>query len=97
MFHYVHILPKYRPQPDISLPPNDDPNILACCLLSEKLTRFDFGEFPYHTLVMNILTILNVPNSRKPVDVYQVSAEARQFPHLCLSTGQETSDSGTCG
>jgi hypothetical protein len=39
---YVHLLPEYRPQLDVSLPPEDDPKLLACCVLSENLPKFDF-------------------------------------------------------
>jgi hypothetical protein len=42
---YAHLLPKYRPQLDISLPPKDDPKILAFCVLSKNLTQLDFQEF----------------------------------------------------
>jgi hypothetical protein len=45
---------------------------------------------------MNIAVILNHPATRNPVDLYQVSMEARQVPYLHLSTDQETFDSGTC-
>jgi hypothetical protein len=35
---YVHLLPRYRPKLDVSLPPEVDPKILACCVLAENLT-----------------------------------------------------------
>jgi hypothetical protein len=34
---YVHLLPEYRAQLDISLPPEDDPKFLAFCVFSENL------------------------------------------------------------
>jgi hypothetical protein len=40
---YVHLLLEYGPQLDVSLPPEDDPKFLACCVLSENLPQFDFG------------------------------------------------------
>jgi hypothetical protein len=94
---YVHFLPEYRPQLDISLTPEDDPKFLACWILSEILLQFDFGEFPHHPLEKNTPMILNDPTSRNPVNLNQVSLEARQLVHLYLSTNQETFDSGTCG
>jgi hypothetical protein len=63
---YVHLLPEYRPQLDASLPPEDDPKFLACCVLSENLPPFDFREFPHHPL-----------ETSTPVDLNQVSVEAR--------------------
>jgi hypothetical protein len=59
---FVHLLPEYRPQLDVSLPPEDDPKFLACCVLYENLSQFDFGGFPHHPLEMNIPTILNGPH-----------------------------------
>jgi hypothetical protein len=93
---YVHLLPEYRPQLDVSLPPEDDPKFLACCVLSENLPQFHFGEFPDHPLEINTPTILNGLTSRNPVDLNQVSVEARQLVLLYLSTDQEVFDSGTC-
>jgi hypothetical protein len=52
---YVHLLPEYRAELDVSLPPEDDPKFLACCVLSENLPQFDFGEFPHHPLETNII------------------------------------------
>jgi hypothetical protein len=43
---FVHLLPEYSPQPDISLPHEDDPKFLAC-VLSENLLQFDFEAFPH--------------------------------------------------
>jgi hypothetical protein len=63
---YVHLLPEYRSQFDISLPPEDDPKSLACCVLPANLPQFDFREFP-HPLEMNSPMILNGPTSIKPV------------------------------
>jgi hypothetical protein len=94
---YVHLLPEYRPQLDVSLPSEDDHKFLACCVLSEILPQFDFGEFPHHTLETNTPTTLNGPTSRNPLDLNQVSVEAKELVHLYLSTDQETFDSGTCG
>jgi hypothetical protein len=94
---YVHFLPEYRAQLDVSLPPEDDPKFLACCVLSENLPQFDFVEFPNHPLEIYTPTILNGPTRRNPVDLIQESVEARQLVHLYLSTDQETFDSGTCG
>jgi hypothetical protein len=87
---YVHLLPEYRPQLNISLPPEDDHKFLACCILSENLPQFHFGELPHHPLEI----IWNGPTSRNSVDLNQVSVEARQLVHLYLS---KTLDSGTCG
>jgi hypothetical protein len=67
------------------------------CVLSENLPQFDFGEFPHHPLEMNTPTILNATTSRNPLDLNQVSVEARKLGHLYLPTDQETFDSGTCG
>jgi hypothetical protein len=47
--------------------------------LSENLPQFNFGEFPHHPLEMNTPKILNGPTSRNPVDLIQVSVEARQL------------------
>jgi hypothetical protein len=79
------------------LPPEDDPKFLACCVLSENLPQLSLGEFPHYALETNTPTILNGPTSRNPVDLNQVSMEARQLICLFLSTDQETFDSGTCG
>jgi hypothetical protein len=92
----VNLLPEYTAQLDVSLPPKDDPKFLACCVLSENLPQFDFGEFPHHPLETITPKILNGPTSRNSVDLNQMSMEARQV-HLYLSTNQETFDSGTCG
>jgi hypothetical protein len=94
---YVHLLPEYWPQLDVSLSPEDDPKFLACCLLSENVPQFDFGEFPHHPLEINTPTILNGPTRINPVDLNQVSVEARQLVLLYLSIDQEAFDSGTCG
>jgi hypothetical protein len=94
---YVHLLPEYRVQLDVSLPPEDEPKFLACCVLPENLPQFDFGEFPHHPLETITPKILNGPTSRNTVDVNQMSEDARQLVHLYLSTDQETYDSGTCG
>jgi hypothetical protein len=80
----------------VSLPPEDDPKIMAWHV-SENLTQFDFGEFPHHPLEMNTQTILNDPTSGNPMDLNQVSVEARQLSHLYLYSNQETFDSGTRG
>jgi hypothetical protein len=93
---YVILLPEYRPQLDVSLPPKDDPKFLACCVLSENLPQFDFRELPRHPLETNIPTILNSPTNINPVDLNQVSMEARQLVHPYLSNDQETFNSGTC-
>jgi hypothetical protein len=93
---YVHHLPEYRAQIDVSLPPEDDPKFLAGCLLSEILPQFDFGEFLHHPLEINTSTILNDPIRRNVAYLHQESMEARQLVHLYLSTDQETFDSGTC-
>jgi hypothetical protein len=82
---YVHRLPQYRPQLEVSLPLEDDANILVCCVLSENLTQFNFGELPHHPLVINIAMILYNLISRYRVDLNQVSVEARQLPHLYLA------------
>jgi hypothetical protein len=79
---FVHLLPEYRAQLDVSLPPEDDPKFLACCVLSANLTQFDFGEFPYHPLETITPKILNGPTSRNSVDLNQVSVESRQLVHL---------------
>jgi hypothetical protein len=94
---YVHLLPEYRAQLDVSLPPEEDLKFLACCVLSENLPQFDFGEFPHHPLKTITPKILNGPKSRNPVDLNQMSTEARQLVHLYLSTDHETFDSDTCG
>jgi hypothetical protein len=83
---HVHLLPEYRPQLDVSLPPEDDPKFLAYCVLSESLPQFNFGEFSNHPLETNMAMILNGPTSRNPVDLNQGSVEARQLVHLYLST-----------
>jgi hypothetical protein len=78
---YVHLLPEYRTQLDVSLSPEDGRKFLACCLLSENLPQFDFWEFPHLPLETNTPTILNGPTNRNPVDLNQVSLEARQLVH----------------
>jgi hypothetical protein len=88
--HYlVHLLPEYRHHLDVSLPPEDNLKFLACCILSENLPHFDFGECPQHPREMNTPTIL----SGSIADLTQVSMEAKQFVHLYQSTDQETFDS----
>jgi hypothetical protein len=64
---YVLHLPEYRPQLDVSLPSEDDPKFLACCVLSQILPQFSFGEFPHHPLEINTSTILNGPTRSNPV------------------------------
>jgi hypothetical protein len=86
----VHLLPEYRAYLDVSLPPEDDPKVLACCVLPENLPQFDFGEFPHHPLETITPKILNV-------DINHIGVEARQLLHLYLSIEQETFDSGSCG
>jgi hypothetical protein len=51
--------------------------ILVYCLLSESLPQFDFEKFPHHAMEMNTPMILNDPTPRNPVDLNQVSMEAR--------------------
>jgi hypothetical protein len=46
---YVHLLPEYRPQLDILLPPKDSPKFLVCFVMYDNLPQFDFGEFPQET------------------------------------------------
>jgi hypothetical protein len=70
---------------------------LACCVLSEDLPQSDFKEFRHHSLKMNIQMILDGPTSRKPMGLNQVSTEARQLPHLYLSTNRETLNSSIYG
>jgi hypothetical protein len=74
------MLPEYRPQLDVLLAPEDNPKFLACCVLSENLPKFNFGEFP-HPLEANTPTFLNGPTSRNPVDLNRVSMEAKQLSH----------------
>jgi hypothetical protein len=52
---YVRLLPEYKSQLDVSLPPEDGPKFMACCILSENLPQFDFGELPHYPLEMNTL------------------------------------------
>jgi hypothetical protein len=65
---YVHLLPKYRPERDVSLPPEDDPKIPACCVLSEHMTNFSlgtqlhFGGFPLHPVEMEYTNGFKCPN-----------------------------------
>jgi hypothetical protein len=66
---YVHLLSEYRAQLDDSLPPEDDPKFLACCVLNENMPQFDFGEFPHHPLETITQKILNGTTSRNPVDL----------------------------
>jgi hypothetical protein len=51
------------------LPTEADPKFLACCVLSENLSQFHFGEFPLHQMKMNTPTILNGPTSTNPMDL----------------------------
>jgi hypothetical protein len=71
---HIHLLFKYRPQLDISLPPKDDPKFLACCL---KICHNSILEFPHHPLETNTPPILNGPTSGNPVDLNQLNVEAR--------------------
>jgi hypothetical protein len=93
---YVHLLPKYRPPFDVSLPPEDDPKFLACCVLSENLQQFDFG-------VSTSSTGDGYTNDFKWLHKYKssgfISCErgARQLVHFYLSIDQEAFDSGACG
>jgi hypothetical protein len=65
---------------DVSLTPEDDPKILECCISSENLTQFDFGEFPHHPREIITPTVLNDPTCRNLVDFNHVSMEARKLP-----------------
>jgi hypothetical protein len=58
---------------------------------TENLTKFDFGEFPYHPLETNTPTILNGAISKNSVDLNLVSVEARQLVRLYLPNDHETS------
>jgi hypothetical protein len=73
------------------------PNSWHVAYRLKNLPQFDFGEFPHHPLETNTPTILNGPTSRNPVDLNQVSVEARQLVQLYLSTDEDIFDSGTCG
>jgi hypothetical protein len=94
---YVHLLPEYRLQLDVSLPPEVNPTFLECCVLSEHQPQSDFREFAHHPLETNTPTILDGPTGRNPVDLNQVSVEVRRLVHLYLSNDQEISDSGIFG
>jgi hypothetical protein len=65
---YVHLLPEYSLQFDVSLPSKDNPEFLACCVLSENLAQFDFGEFSDHLLERKTPAVLNGCTGRSPVD-----------------------------
>jgi hypothetical protein len=54
--------------------------------VSENLAELAFREFPYHSLQMNTSMILNESTGRNHDVLGQVSVEARQLAHLCLST-----------
>jgi hypothetical protein len=58
---YVCLLLEYRPQLDVSLPPEDSRKFLAWRLLSENV-RLDFGEFPRHPLETTTQAISNGPH-----------------------------------
>jgi hypothetical protein len=94
---YVHLMPEYSPQLAVSLSSEDDSKFLACCVLSENLPQFDFGEFPHLPLETITSKIINGPTIRNPVALNQMSVEARQLVHLYLSVDQETFDPGPCG
>jgi hypothetical protein len=51
---------------------------LPCCVSSENLSQFNFGEFSYHPLETNTACILNGPMTRNPV----VRVEARQLAYF---------------
>jgi hypothetical protein len=93
---YVHLLLEYWAQLYVSLPPEENPKFLTCCILSENLPQFNFEEFPLHPLETIMPKILNGSTSINPVDLNQMSVAARQLVHLYLSTDQETFNSGTC-
>jgi hypothetical protein len=76
---YARLLPEYRLQLHVLLPPEDDPTFLECCVLSEHLPQFDFRDFPHHPLERNTPTILDGPTGRNPVDLNQVSVYVRQL------------------
>jgi hypothetical protein len=65
---YVHLLPEYGPELDISLPPQVDIKFLAHCVLSETLPQFNFRELPHHPMETITPVILNGPTRRNPVD-----------------------------
>jgi hypothetical protein len=48
---YVHFLPEYRPQLDVSLSPEDDSEIPCIFRIAPNPVTKNFGEFPYHPLV----------------------------------------------
>jgi hypothetical protein len=79
---YVHLQPEYRPQIDVSLPPEEDLIFLTYCALSGNMSQFDFGEFPHHPLE----TILNDRTSRNPVDSNHVSEDS-EVPEFKSRTG----------
>jgi hypothetical protein len=84
------------PQFGISLPRKDDPRFMACCVLSENLLQFDFREFSHRRLEINRPRISSDSTSRNPVDLNQMSVEARQLVYIYLDTDQEAFDSGIC-
>jgi hypothetical protein len=77
------------------LTPEDYSKIVACCVVSESQTQFDVGQVTHLPLEMTTPAILNNPATRNPVDLIQVSVEARQFTHLCLFTDQAPMDEVT--
>jgi hypothetical protein len=42
---HVHLLPEHRPQQDVSLPPEHNPKLLACCVLPENLSHLISKSF----------------------------------------------------
>jgi hypothetical protein len=93
---YIHPLPEFKHHLTSQCPRKQNPRFLACCILSEILPQFDFGDYSHHPLETGTSTILNGPINRNSVDLNRVSMEARRLMHLYLPTDQETFDSGTC-
>jgi hypothetical protein len=93
---YVHLLPEYGHQLDVSLSPEDDPKFLANWHIVRKPATIQFHRVSTSSLEFNTPKILNGPASRNPVDLSQVSLEARQLVYFYLSTDQKTFDSYTC-
>jgi hypothetical protein len=53
---YGLLLPDYRSQFEVSLPPEDELKSWNVTFVLENLSQLDFGEFPHHPLKTNTHT-----------------------------------------
>jgi hypothetical protein len=97
MFHMSTSCLNTGLQLSISLPPEDEPEFLACCILSEKPVTIQFQRVSTSITGDEYTNNFKWPTSINPVDLNNVSVEAKQLVHLYLSNEQDLLNSGACG